>query len=105
MPLYHFHLTEGDELTSDPEGSELVDHRSAERAAMKIAGALIAEAVSEGQRAYSGRLDVQDERGADVLAMTFSCPVLIEPARPAEQLGRAPGRPLKIGAAKVSRRL
>ena len=78
MPLYFFHVTDGDEFCPDPEGVERADHAAAEKEALDAVSGLIADAVKRGERNYQGQLDVRDEHGERVLALTFSCPIYIE---------------------------
>lgn len=78
MPIYYFHITEGDEFIPDPEGIEKADLVAVQKAAVEGARGLIAEAVKKGIRDYQGRFDVKDEHGEQVLTLTFSCPIHIE---------------------------
>jgi hypothetical protein len=77
---YFFHLNEGGETVLDHEGTDLPDLASVEALAMKIIGALVAEAVTKGQRDYEGQIVVEDEHGQSVLTLTASCPVQISTA-------------------------
>lgn len=78
MAIYFFHVTEGDEFIPDPEGIEQIDLAAVQKAAIEGVGALIAEAVTKGERNYRGRFDVEDEHGVKVLTLTFACPIQIE---------------------------
>jgi len=76
------HMTEGDEFIPDLEGIELPNIAAIQKAAIAGASGLIAEAVKQGRRDYSGRFDVEDEHGQKLLTLTFACPIHIELASP-----------------------
>jgi hypothetical protein len=78
VPVYFFHIVEGDELIRDPEGVEQPDAAAARQAAIDGASALVTDAVKRGERSYGGRLDVEDERGGLVLTVAFRCDVNVE---------------------------
>ena len=80
LAIYFFHITEGDEFIPDPEGIEQTDLAAVQKAAIDGASALIAEAVTKGERNYRGRFNVEDEHGEKVLTLTFACPIQIEMA-------------------------
>lgn len=77
MTIFFFHSTEGSEFVRDHEGVDLPDVAAAQSAAINCASALIAEAVSNGERDYRGRFDVENQRGEPVLTITFACPVQV----------------------------
>jgi hypothetical protein len=77
LAIYFFHLTEGDAFTPDWDGVERPDLAAVEDLAIETAADLIAEAVKQGTCDYSGRFDVENERGEQVLALTFACPIEI----------------------------
>lgn len=87
MAIYFFHITEGDEFIPDPEGIEQPDLAAVHRAAIDGANALIAEAVTKGERNYRGRFNVTDERGEQVLTLTFACPVEMKVTPPLMESG------------------
>ncbi|MBD8548315.1 DUF6894 family protein [Sphingomonas sp. CFBP 8760] len=78
MPIYFFHIAEGDQVITDLEGIERPDIAAVQRTALESASGLIAEAVKNGNRNYQGRFDVEDEYGNPVLTLTFTCPIQIE---------------------------
>jgi hypothetical protein len=78
MPMYFFHIREGEEVIPDLEGAELPDIAAARKAAIGGASALMAEAVIRDERNYQGRLDVEDGQGQRVLTVTFACPIQID---------------------------
>ncbi len=78
MPIYFFHITEGDQVIADPEGIDRPDIAAVQKTAIESAHSLISEAVRSGDRSYQGRFDVVDEHGNPVLTLTFACPIQIE---------------------------
>jgi hypothetical protein len=80
MPMYFFHIREGEEVILDLEGAELPDIAAAQKAALEGASSLIAEAVKRGERNFQGRLDVEDGHGQRVLTVSFACPIQIDVA-------------------------
>jgi hypothetical protein len=77
LPIYYFHITEGDEFIPDPQGIEQAGLASVHKSAVEAASALIAEAVKKGERDYRGQIDVRNEHGEQVLTLTFACPIHI----------------------------
>jgi hypothetical protein len=77
--MYFFQLTEGDRITVDAEGIDLPSLEVAEAAALKAVGELVAEAVTRGERDYSGALTLEDDSGRAVLTLSFACPIQIGP--------------------------
>ena len=92
MPTYFVHITEGDELIPDPEGIKCANLSAIQEEAIRSARALINEAVEKGKRDYKGRLDVEDENGAKLLTVTFSCVVQLEIVPPSVAGDASPGR-------------
>ncbi|MBD8549009.1 DUF6894 family protein [Sphingomonas sp. CFBP 8760] len=84
MPIYFFHITEGDQVVTDLEGTERPDIAAVQKTAIESAGGLITEAVRNGVRNYQGRFDVEDEHGNPVLTLTFACPIQMEVRLPSE---------------------
>jgi hypothetical protein len=78
LPVYFFHLIEGDQVTPDSDGVEKSDLAAVQKEAIDAASELIAEAVRKGERDFHGRFEVEDERGARVLTLTFACPIGLE---------------------------
>lgn len=87
LRIYFFHVTERDEYVPDREGIEQPDLAAVEKAAIEGASALIAEAVKKGIRDYQGRIEVDDERGEQVFALTFACPIQIEVVPAPDRIG------------------
>jgi hypothetical protein len=78
--VYFFHLTEGDEVILDPDGSMLADLAAAQKVALEGVRSLVAEAVINGEQDYRGSLNVEDEHGAKLFTVNFACPIHIEAA-------------------------
>jgi hypothetical protein len=74
MPLYYFHIRNGDQLEVDPDGTELPDLDAALTEALKVARELTAEILE-----YDGStvIEVADSGGRTILTVPFSdalCP-------------------------------
>lgn len=82
MPIYFFHITEGEEYIPDPQGLEQPNLAAAQQEASYSASGLIAEAVRAGVCDYQGRLDVENERGEKVFTMMYACSVHTEVIAP-----------------------
>lgn len=82
MPIYFFHITEGEEIIPDLEGIEQPDLAAVQVVAVTSASDLIADAVKRGERNYQGRFDVEDEQGRRVLTLKFACPIQFETTVP-----------------------
>lgn len=67
---YHFHVAAGGEMLLDEEGREMSEPDMRE-AALKGARSLIAEDVRAGRLDLSGRIEVVDEYGRQVLVVPF----------------------------------
>lgn len=67
---YHFHVVAGGEVVLDEEGCELGE-AEVRSAALKGARSLIVEDVKAGRLDLSGRIDVVDEYGRQVLVLPF----------------------------------
>lgn len=70
MPRYHFHLRDG-QYTPDTEGSELPDTRSAQREAVKLAGAMLQEHADKFWTGEDWRLEVTDGAGLVLFTLQF----------------------------------
>jgi hypothetical protein len=72
MPLFFFHVKEGDGLLSDPEGSHLPDIEAARAEAIEGARQLISAAVLTGEPMGLGRqMQVDDANGQTLLSIQF----------------------------------
>ena len=77
MPRFYFHL-HNDIEAPDEEGLELPDLEAARSEAIRTGRELVAEAVRNGQVNLSHWIEIQDESGAQVLAVSFGDTVKIE---------------------------
>ena len=71
MPLYFFHLRDGDDVLLDPEGRELAGQASIETAALKEARSIISEDALGGRITLAERIDVEDATGVVVHRIHF----------------------------------
>ncbi len=78
MPRYLFNIHNGNGLTEDEEGHELVDDEAARREALKGIRSIIAEDVREGIVDLDGRIEVLDEAGNLHLTVRFTDAVRIK---------------------------
>jgi hypothetical protein len=74
---YFFHLY-NDADVMDDEGVDLPDLDAARANAVKEAREIMAETVAEGRINFSHRIDIADESGAVLAAVTFAEAVRIE---------------------------
>lgn len=77
MPLYFFHLRDGDDVLLDPEGRELAGLASIEAAALREARSIISEDALGGRITLGQRIDVEDAFGAVVHSVDFALAVEI----------------------------
>ena len=71
MPHYYFHIREGAELISDPDGVDLADPDTARDTAIQAARSLLSAAVSEGRLPLRDAIVVEDASGTGVLELTY----------------------------------
>jgi hypothetical protein len=69
MPLYYFHIRNGDKLERDPDGMELPDMDAALAEALTVARELLGEISDLGREAV---IEVADEAGQTLLTLPFS---------------------------------
>lgn len=79
MPKFFFHIFD-DAVSRDEDGIELADARAARQTALEGARALICDQVKTGQLKLHHRIEVEDEQGGPVLALTFGDAIRIETA-------------------------
>lgn len=72
MPIYYFHLRNGDDVLLDPEGQRLDVQSSVELAALLQARGLISQDALDGRIDLAYHLDVEDEAGLVVHSLPFS---------------------------------
>ena len=70
MPRFFFHIY-NDDITHDEEGRELPDLEVAREVALESARELVCESVHHGHLNLDHRIEVTDERGEKVIALTF----------------------------------
>jgi hypothetical protein len=71
MPLYYFHLRDGEDEVLDPEGRELENLEAVARAALLEARALIADEARGGLVPFDKYIDVQDVEGVVIHRLHF----------------------------------
>ena len=71
MPRFFFHVYD-DSVVRDEEGLELADGEAARRTAIVGLRAIVADEVKKGALDLSRRIEVEDESGAVVAAMTVA---------------------------------
>lgn len=72
MPLYFFHLRDGDDVLLDPDGRMLSDPEVIPACALAEARALISEEVRSGRIRLDQRIDVEDAQGVLVHRLLFA---------------------------------
>jgi hypothetical protein len=72
MPLYYFHLLNGEGHTADEVGQELPDLEAARRHGLKALGQIVAEALGEGAESLRVTLFVDNEAGERLLTLPIS---------------------------------
>ncbi|GAA3903634.1 hypothetical protein GCM10022276_22870 [Sphingomonas limnosediminicola] len=71
MPLYFFHLRDGEDTLIDGEGLELDDIEAAKATALLQARGIVSHDALEGFINLAQRVDVLDETGATVCSVAF----------------------------------
>ncbi|GAA3908554.1 hypothetical protein GCM10022276_28600 [Sphingomonas limnosediminicola] len=71
MPLYFFHLRDGEDTLIDGEGLELGGIEAAKATALLQAREIISHDALEGAINLAQRIDVLDEAGAIICSMGF----------------------------------
>jgi hypothetical protein len=69
MPMYYFHIRDGDKFEVDPDGTELPDIDAARAEALKVAQELMTEVPDLGREAV---IEIADGYGQTVLTVPFS---------------------------------
>jgi hypothetical protein len=69
MPIYYFHIRDGDQLEVDPDGTELPDLNAARVEALKVAQELMSEVADLGQDTV---IEIADGDGQTILIVPFS---------------------------------
>jgi hypothetical protein len=69
MPIYYFHIRNGDKLELDPDGVELPDLDTAVSEARRVARELLGEVTGLGRETL---IEIADEGGPTALTVPFS---------------------------------
>jgi hypothetical protein len=72
MPLYYFHLFEGQDVLLDPEGRELDSADRIAAVALREARAIISDDARSGMIGMEKYIDVADQAGAVVHRLRFA---------------------------------
>jgi hypothetical protein len=76
MGRFYFHIRTGDELSHDPEGTELADAADARREALLAARELLAEAIKSGKERVPDAFVIADEAGQTIETVPLGAVVL-----------------------------
>lgn len=71
MPLYFFHLTDGEDTLIDAEGLELRGVEEAKATALLQARDIVSHEALKGSIDLAQRIEVRDEAGAIVCSINF----------------------------------
>ena len=71
MPLYYFHLRNGEDILLDEDGRELLSMREIEVAALQEARAIISHDALRGRIDLAYHIDVQDRSGETLHSLRF----------------------------------
>ena len=71
MPLYFFHLTDGEDTLIDAEGIELPGTEEAKAIALLQARDIVSHDALKGSIDLAPRIEVRDEAGAVVYSLNF----------------------------------
>ena len=71
MPLYYFHLRNGEDILLDEDGRELLSMREIEVAALQEARAIISHDALQGRIDLAYHIDVQDGSGEMLHSLRF----------------------------------
>lgn len=71
MPMFFFHVRQGDVLVEDPDGSNLADLAAALSEAHEDVRILIAERIKAGTAIHPWKLEVTDEVGLTLADVHF----------------------------------
>jgi hypothetical protein len=77
VPLYFFHLRDGQDILLDPEGSQLKGQNEVALRALEAARSLISDDALKGHISLQCHIDVADEAGNLVHCLTFNDAVTI----------------------------
>lgn len=77
MPIFYFHLRDGDDLLLDPDGRALDGPEAIAECALAEARALISDEARLGRIRLEQRIDVEDAEGHVVHSLPFDRAVVI----------------------------
>jgi hypothetical protein len=80
MPLYYFHLRDGEDVLLDPEGCELPDLESVGARALLTARSLMSADILEGRLQLDLRIDVEDGGRRLIYRLPFADAIETTPA-------------------------
>jgi len=72
MPLYFFHLRDGEDVLLDPDGRDLSDDAAAAESALGEARSLLSHELLTGVIHLDQRIDVEDRGGRVVHTLFFA---------------------------------
>ena len=72
MPLYFFHLLNGEGYTEDETGQNVPDLEAARRHGLKAIGQIVAESLGEGTENVKVTLFIDNETGERLLTLPVS---------------------------------
>jgi hypothetical protein len=82
LPLFFFHLRDGDDILLDPEGREIQGADAIAAAALREARSIIGDDALKGCIRLDQRIDVEDELGTVVHSLDFADAVEIVLPKP-----------------------
>jgi hypothetical protein len=71
MPRFYFYLRQADEISDDPEGTELHDPAAAQRYALDAARDILADAIRWNSEFSADAILIADERGRTIGWVSF----------------------------------
>jgi hypothetical protein len=72
VPLYYFHLANGEDYLADELGQDLPDLPTARLHALKAAGQMIAEELATGRERLHLTIFIEDEAGERLMTLPLS---------------------------------
>jgi hypothetical protein len=71
MPLFYFHLRNGEELQEDTNGEDFGSLTAAREEAILSAREIMSERVASGKKPNGSRFEIADDTGRHVLTVPF----------------------------------
>jgi hypothetical protein len=72
VPLYYFHLADGDDYIPDELGQDLPDLQAARLNALKAAGQMIAEELASGRERLHLTIFIEDKAGERLMSLPLT---------------------------------